>query len=282
MEAFERDGLIFDVVDGGPRAGSAVVLLHGWPGGATTWERVVPELRAAGLRTLVPDQRGYSPRARPPGRRPYAMTELVADIVELLDAAGLDRAHVVGHDWGGAVAWALADREPERLASLTVLSTPHPRAMSAALLSGTQGARSAYVAAFQLPVIPEQVLLAGNGAALRQLLRRSGLSASVADAYVERQQHPGALRASLAWYRALPWSGELPGPVSVPTRYVWSSGDAALGRRAAELTAEQVLGPYTFEVLDDAPHWLPEECASRVAACVLSQVGRFPAKGGAK
>ena len=130
MDHCTRDGLVFDVRDDGPAGGEAVVLLHGWPQDHTAWRRVTPLLHAAGLRTLAPDQRGYSRGARPSRPTAYGMRELVADVVALLDQAGVDRAHLVGHDWGGSVAWAVAERHPERLRSLTVLSTPHHRAMA--------------------------------------------------------------------------------------------------------------------------------------------------------
>lgn len=276
MRTFRRDGYRFNVMDGGPAEGEPIVLLHGWPGGATTWQGVAPTLWREGYRTLAPDQRGYSPGARPAGRRAYVMTELVADVVALLDAAGTGRAHVVGHDWGGAVAWALASAQSDRVASLTVLSTPHPRALLAALRCSDQGLRSSYVGFFQLPICPEQVLLTANAAVLRRVLRRSGLSEGWTDAYVTRQQQPGALTASLAWYRAIALSGMPPGDVPVPTRFVWSSGDAALGRRAAELTGDHVSGDYDFQVVDGAPHWLPEERPELVASAILRQVGAFP------
>ncbi|HEX2577048.1 MAG TPA: alpha/beta fold hydrolase, partial [Aquihabitans sp.] len=144
MDHFTRGELRFDVVDRGPADGEAVVLLHGWPANASCWDRVTPTLAAAGLRTLAPDQRGYSPGARPPGRRSYAVEELVADVLALADAAGLDRFHVVGHDWGGGVGWALGSGHADRVASLTVLSTPHPAAMQRSL-AGVQLLRSAYV-----------------------------------------------------------------------------------------------------------------------------------------
>src|SRR4051794_39933297 len=122
MERFARAGLTFDLRDGGPADGQPVVLLHGFPQDSTCWADVEPALHAAGLRTLAPDQRGYSPGARPPGRSAYRITEPAADVLALLDEAGLASAHIVGHDWGAAVAWALAGRHPERVRSLTVLS----------------------------------------------------------------------------------------------------------------------------------------------------------------
>lgn len=281
LGSFERDGLRFDVSDSGPRDGPAVVLLHGWPGGAVTWDAIAPALHAAGHRVLAPDQRGYSPQARPRGRRAYVMDELVADVVALLDAAGVERAHLVGHDWGGAVAWTFAAQRPDRLASLTVLSTPHPRAMARSIRSSDQGLRSAYMGAFQLPFLPERVLLARGGALLRTALRRSGLPPDFVDVYVDRQRQPGALTGALAWYRALPLTSTTAGAVTVPTRYVWGSEDAALGRRAAELTADHVEGPYTFEVIDGASHWLPEAHPDRVAASVIDHADHSGHAGGA-
>ena len=126
MKSYHRDGLRFDVIDRGPRDGPAVVCLHGFPQDATAYDGVAPLLVERGMRVLAPDQRGYSAGARPTGRSAYALPELVADVLALLDAAGIDAAHVVGHDWGGAVAWALAGRHPDRVLSLTALSTPHP------------------------------------------------------------------------------------------------------------------------------------------------------------
>lgn len=271
MRSFDRQGLTFDVHNGGPSGGEPIVLLHGWPGGALTWDGVGADLNGRGYRTLIPEQRGYSAGARPRGRSAYAMAELVQDVVALLDAADLASAHIVGHDWGGAVAWAMAAGQPARVASLTVLSTPHPRAMARALTSSDQALRSAYIAAFQVPRLPERLLLARDGALLRRLLRRSGLPAERADAYVDRQLRPGALTAALSWYRALPYSSP-PSDVATPTVYVWSTRDTALGRRAAELTADHVTGPYRFEVVEGASHWLPEEHPALVADHITAHV----------
>lgn len=260
----ERDGLAFDVREAGPAAGERVLLLHGWPQDATAWDALVPGLVEAGYRTLAPDQRGYSPAARPWGRAAYRLEALVADALAVASRGGAARVHVVGHDWGGAVAWALAAWHPDRVRTLTVLSTPHPQAFRASLL-GRQALASAYIAFFRLPRLPERVLLARRGAVLRAVLRRSGLPAPAADRYVARMREPGALRCALDWYRALgPSSGATVGRIAVPTLYVWGPGDPALARRAALATAAWVGGPYRFEVLGGAGHWLPETEAARL------------------
>jgi pimeloyl-ACP methyl ester carboxylesterase len=242
-----------------------VVLLHGFPQDGGCWDAVVPRLHAAGLRTLVPDQRGYSPGARPGGRAAYRMPALVDDVVALLDDRGLARAHVVGHDWGGAVAWALGAWRPDRTSSLTVLSTPHPAAMVRSLL-GEQALASWYMTAFQLPVLPEVVL----PLALGRLLRGSGLPEATARRYEARMGGYAARRAALDWYRAIPLSRKQIGDVEVPTTYVWGSQDPALRRRAAELTRRHVRATYRFEVLP-AGHWLPETRPAEVAAAVLGR-----------
>ncbi|HEY2428302.1 MAG TPA: alpha/beta fold hydrolase [Acidimicrobiales bacterium] len=279
MDQFTRDGLVFDVVDAGPPGADAIVLLHGFPETSASWRGVAPGLAAAGYRVLAPDQRGYSAGARPRGRRAYRTAELAADVVALADQAGVDRFHVVGHDWGGGVAWSLGIDHAARLKSLTVLSTPHPEAMVRSFIRSDQGLRSWYMLFFQLPAVPERVLLSGGGRRFRRGLTKGGLPADLADAYYEKLRQPGALTAALNWYRALPFqAGDMrnaPG-VTVPTLYVWSTGDFALGRRAAELTADHVTGPYRFEVLEGVSHWIPEERPDDVVRLVLEQVRAYP------
>ena len=273
MDSFRRDGLTFDVRDAGPADGEPVVLLHGFPQDSAAWDAMSPQLHQHGLRTLALDQRGYSPGARPPGRRAYTLRETVADVLSLLDAAGLDRAHVVGHDWGGIVAWALGAWHPDRVRTLTALSVPHPAAMAKALVTSDQALRSYYMGVFQLPVLPERLLLAGGGAALRRGLERGGLSEEVAAHYVARMREPGALSAALGWYRALPFGArDRVGTVRVPTLHVWSTGDAFLGRAAIEATAQFVDAPYRLEILEGVPHWIPELAADRVAELVTAHV----------
>ncbi|WP_331456402.1 alpha/beta fold hydrolase [Luteipulveratus halotolerans] len=154
MDTFANDGLTFDLIDSGPRDGEVVLLLHGFPQDQHAYDRVLPPLHDAGLRTVTFDQRGYSPGARPAGRSAYDMKHLVADALAAMDALGVQRFHVVGHDWGGAVAWSLAQLAAQRVRTVTVLSTPHPDALVRAFGTLDQARKSWYMGFFQLPVIP--------------------------------------------------------------------------------------------------------------------------------
>jgi pimeloyl-ACP methyl ester carboxylesterase len=277
VDSFRRNGLVFDVRDSGPAEGEPVLLLHGFPQDGTAFDAVLPRLHEAGLRTLVPDQRGYSPGARPAGRRAYRLAETVADAVALLDAAGVERAHVVGHDWGGAVAWALGAAHAGRVRTITSLSTPHPAAMTRSLVTSDQALRSYYMALFNVPALPERLMLARGGEPLRRALLRGGLPPERAEHYVARMREPGALSGALGWYRALPWGVQEPvGTVRVPTLHVWSTGDTFLGRAATEASAAHVDAPYRLEVLEGTPHWLPELAADRVAELVTEHVRAHP------
>jgi pimeloyl-ACP methyl ester carboxylesterase len=269
LHEYARDGLTFDVRDEGPvDAEQAVVLLHGFPQSGHTWAPVVPALHDAGLRTLAPDLRGYSPRARPAGRSAYRIGAVADDVAALIDAAGLQRAHVVGHDWGGAAAWAAASLHTDRVASLTVLSTPHPGALAWSLTHSGQGLKSWYMAAFQLPWLPERMMSRG----LRTNLVKSGLPAAIADDYAARLADPAALAGALGWYRGIPASrGDHIGRTTVPTTYAWGRKDFALGRAAAQATARFVTASYLFVELE-AGHWLPERHPDEVAALVLDRV----------
>jgi pimeloyl-ACP methyl ester carboxylesterase len=269
-------GLVFDVLAAGDPAGEPVLLLHGFPQTAACWTQLAEALADAGYRALAPDQRGYSPGARPAAVRDYRMPELVADALALADRAGVGRFHLVGHDWGGAVAWHLAARHPERVATLTAVSTPHPRAMAAALRASTQPLRSAYIAFFRTPRLPELVLGARELAGLRLVLTRSGLGPASAEAYARALAGPGALAAALAWYRAAGPSSLRTPAVTVPTCHLWGSADPALGRRATEATARWVTGPYHLQVLAGAGHWLPEQHAAELAGLVLGHLRQWP------
>ena len=268
MNHFLRSALRFDVLDAGPKDGEVVVLLHGFPQQPSTWDEVASRLNDAGLRTLVPTLRGYTATNRPRLRRAYATTETTADVVALLDAAGIERAHLVGHDWGAGPAWGIGSWYPDRAASLTVLSTPHPAAFARSLRASGQALRSWYMAFFQLPAVPEALVLR----TMERTLTASGLPADWARAYTAAMAEPGGLTGALNWYRGIPFTTRPFRRIRTPTTYVWGRHDPALGRYAAEATATYVIGPYTFVDLD-AGHWLPECEPEAVTKAILARVG---------
>lgn len=276
LESFRNDGLTFDVSDAGSGP-ETVILLHGFPQTNRSWRLITPALVEAGYRMLAPNQRGYSPGARPSRRRDYTLERTSSDVLALADAAGVDRFHVVGHDWGGGVAWALGARHPDRLLSMTSLSTPHPRAMQKAMLRNGQLLRSWYMVLFQLPKVPE--LLVGSNAFGRRFadaFADSGLDREEAERSVALLRD-GAAFGAFGWYRALPFDDRsAPSRVSVPTLYVWSDRDIALGRAAAENSSEYVTGPYRFEELTGVSHWIPEEAPDTVIPMLIEQFRANP------
>ena len=280
METFARGELVFDLIDAGPADGPVVVLLHGFPQFNTSWNTVIPRLAAQGYRCLAPNQRGYSQGARPTRRRDYRVAELVDDVRALIDASGAQRVHLVGHDWGAAVAWGVAAQMPERLASLSTLSVPHPAAFSKALMTSRQALASWYIYFFQLPRIPERVLLGRKrtGARLSKLLQRTKQKPEAADRDTRAMTEPGALTAAINWYRAVPLSGtrDVGEKVTVPTLYVWSDGDIAVLGKGARECGRYVSGAYRFETLHEVSHWMVDEQPDTVADLLLEWFAAHP------
>jgi pimeloyl-ACP methyl ester carboxylesterase len=278
LERFTNDGFTFEVTDvppAGGGAGEVAVLLHGFPGDRRCWDRVAPALAAAGYRVLAPDQRGYSPGARPASRSAYTLSQLAGDVLALADAAGAERFHLAGHDWGAALAWYMAGHYPGRLISMAALSVPHPGAYTGALVSSGQAFRSWYIAAFQLPMLPELVLSRRGGRVMRAVLARTGLDPGSASRYATRAADPGALRGPVNWYRAiLLRPRERTGRIETPALFVWSDGDRFVSRAAAGLCGRFVSGPYRFEVLEGVSHWLPEEVPERVGTTLAGHFAR--------
>jgi pimeloyl-ACP methyl ester carboxylesterase len=274
VNEYRNGDLVFDVRDEGSSGGDVVILLHGYPETKASWDDVVPGLASTGYRVLAPDQRGYSPRARPEGRRAYAADNLVSDVLALADAAGAKRFHVVGHDWGGAVAWYCAMWHAERVATVTSLATPHPTAFARSLLTSTQLFHSWYFLVYQLPALPEWMTTSPFGRPrFCQTLVRSGLPERKLDRYMAVLDQPGAMTAAVNWYRAVPFTPPTRQvPVSVPSLYIYGTQDFALGPKAADLTARYVTGPYRYERLD-ASHWLPEEVPDIVTKLIVEHIG---------
>jgi pimeloyl-ACP methyl ester carboxylesterase len=269
--------LTFDVRVDGPEDGRPVLLLHGFPETSLSWAAVTPLLTQAGLRTYAPDQLGYSPGARPGEVEAYSTPNLAQVTADLMSALDVPVADVVGHDWGANVAWALAGWHSDRVRSLTAVSVPHPAAYTVAYRTDPeQKERSGYIRLFWQAGKAEEVLLADDGRRLRRMLTggegETGIPAEAVDEYVSVLSAPGALTAALNWYRAMS-SADKVDPVSVPTTYVWSDGDVAIGRTAAEACANYVTGDYRFVELPGITHWIPEQAPDQLAAAILARIG---------
>lgn len=249
-------GLVFETLVAGPADGEPVILLHGYPQSAAAWQETLRWLAGRGMRALAPNLRGYSPRANPQDASAYTMDQLVADVIGIADAQDVERFHLVGHDWGGALAWAIATAHPRRLISLTVLSTPHMVAFAEAVRTSSQALRSYYAAFFRIPRLPEAVLSAGDYFQLGLSCRLTGLPRAAWERDRAQLRRVG-LHGALNWYRAAAKLSGRMRRVNVPTLYIWGRHDPFLGRRAAELTAKYVTGEYRFVELD-AGHWITE------------------------
>lgn len=275
---------VFTGLAAGPESGGLVLLLHGFPQTAWMWRHQLLALADAGYRAVAPDQRGYSPGARPADDDRYRLSHLVADVLAIADDIGGHTFHLVGHDWGGAVAWQLAGRYPQRLRSLTSLSVPHPAAFGRAMAGergSDQAQRSSYIDVFRRDGQAD-VMLADDAQVLRVMLLASGLTEPEIGPYLDRMREPGALRAALAWYRATSLTEvEGLGPITTPTLYLWGTDDPALGRVAAELTAEHVEGPYRFEALDGVGHWVAEQAPEVTSRMLLEHLASHRGSAGA-
>jgi pimeloyl-ACP methyl ester carboxylesterase len=263
----------------GPPDAQLVLLLHGYPQTRHTWREQVPALAAAGYQAVAPDQRGYSAGVRPDpaaGLAAYGIDRLAADVLDLAAATGHGARpfHLVGHDWGGQVAWVVAHRYPERVASLTVLSRPHPAAFRRAFRedADNQQYRSRHHKAFLDPATATR-LLEDGGRRLRRQLRESHVPEASCEEYLSVLGDPGALEAALAWYRAAGTLATMEvGPVTVPTLYIWGEDDHSVGRSAASFTAQHVTGPYRFEVLPGIGHFITDQIPAAVTRLLLSHL----------
>jgi pimeloyl-ACP methyl ester carboxylesterase len=266
------NGFAFAGFSVGPATGRTVLLLHGFPQTSESWTEVAMRLADAGLRAVAIDQRGYSPGARPSSVAEYAMPNLIADVLAVIDELG-GTVDLVGHDWGGVVAWQLAARHPDRLRTLTAASTPNQLAINAVHAAvPAERERFAYIRLFREAGKAEQVLLGDDARALRAMFGDVVAPERIASD-VQAMQQPGALTAALNWYRAMsPRDADGLGLVTVPTTYVWGSADVAFSRAVAEASGDYVDADYTFVPLDGVSHWLPDEAPGALADEILARV----------
>jgi len=274
-------GLTFDTLVAGEPGAPLVLLLHGFAESMHCWRAQVTALAAAGYRAVAPSQRGYSPGARPDTRDTanYHIDRLMDDAMALSAASGYGehRFHLVGHDWGGSIAWALADRTPQRLASLTVLSRPHPNAFNRALQmqDGDQAHRSRHHKAFLEPDAGD-LMLADNAKKLRERLSAAGVPAAAIEQHLSVLGNKDAMEAALTWYRARGAIRTPLGPIRVPTLYIWGDADDTVGRMAAEGTEDFIAAPYRFEVLPGVGHFAADQAPDRVSELLLQQIVSYP------
>ena len=269
--SLEVNGLGFDGLALGPQSGALILFLHGFPEFADSWTEVMAPLAKQGFRTVAINQRGYSAGARPALIEQYAGELLVADTVGFATALSAERFHLVGHDWGGAIAWRVAAMHPERLLSLTVLATPHPDAFAHALRNDAdQRRRSEYFALFRASDHAAEKLLLAEEARLLRSVYQGMLPQANIEEYVQRFSEDGTLTAALNWYRAMK-VGFATGPIQVPTMYIWGDQDMALGEAAALATRDYVASSFRFERMTGKSHWLMAECPEQIAALVQDQ-----------
>jgi len=274
-------GLTFDALVAGASGAPLVLLLHGFAESMHTWRAQVSALANAGYRAVAPSQRGYSPGARPDtgDTANYHIERLMDDAMAIAAASGYGdrRFHLVGHDWGGSIAWALADRTPDRLASLTVLSRPHPNAFNRALAmpDGDQAHRSRHHKAFLEPGAAD-LLLADNARPLRERLAAAGVPAAAIEEHLGVLGNKAAMEAALSWYRARGAIRSPLGPIRVPTLYIWGDADDTVGRTAAEGTVDFVAAPYRFEVLAGVGHFAADQAPDHVNELLQQHVAAHP------
>jgi pimeloyl-ACP methyl ester carboxylesterase len=272
LSTLEHAGLTFDVFDEGPADGEVVVLLHGFPERSTSWRRVAPLLHEQGYRTVAMDQRGYSSGARPPRRRDYSLQLLAGDVEALVERVG-GQVHLVGHDWGAAVAWTVAIRRPDLLRTLTALSVPHPTAYLESTVTSRQFLKSWYMVFFQLPRLPE-LAASRAGGPMEGLMSRFGMTAEARDRFRREIVDDGALWSALNWYRAIPFVDRdlIRKHVTVPTTLVWSDADAAIARAGGDRTEKYVDAPFEFVTLEGISHWIPTQAPEACADAILKRI----------
>jgi pimeloyl-ACP methyl ester carboxylesterase len=273
--------LTFDALVAGEIGAPLVLLLHGFPESMHMWRAQLNALADMGYRAIAPNQRGYSKGARPDPRDPsrYHIDSLTEDAMAIVAACGYGdkRFHLVGHDWGGAIGWALADRAAERIASLTVLSRPHPNAFNRALEmpDGDQAHRSRHHTAF-LELDAADKLLADDAKWLREALAAAGVPDVAIEQHLSVLGNKDAMEAALAWYRARGAIRTPLGPTRVPTLYIWGDTDETVGRAAAEGTIDFIAAPYRFVELQGVGHFAAEQVPERISELLLEHLRDYP------
>ncbi|GAB3067167.1 alpha/beta fold hydrolase [Salinicoccus sesuvii] len=265
FEYVQTNGIQLHVAVSGPEDGELVVLLHGFPEFWFSWRKQIRVLADAGYRVVVPDQRGYNKSDKPEGRNAYSIDKLEQDILELIEHYGYENAAVIGHDWGGGVAWQLAGTHPEKVKRLIVINMPYPTVLPKVLSKKpSQALKSSYMAFFQIPLLPEKILSGKDYAYMAQALvetsREGTFTEDELDAYRIAWARPYALTSMLNWYRAIPYSTKyLPkNTIEIPVKIIWGKGDQFLSKELAEESLNNT-SSNTVAWVDDGTHWVHQE-----------------------
>ena len=267
MRSVSGDGVRLAVLDEGE--GQPVLLLHGFPDSSYGWRHQVPALVEAGMRVIAPDLRGFGASDKPEGVEEYAISRSVTDMLAMLAELGVEHAHVVGHDWGAGLAWSLAAFAPSQVDRLVVLSVGHPNTYQEPSLK--QREKGWYQLLYQFTGVAEELLARNDWKLFRELLGDAADRAR----FLDDLSRPGALTAGLNWYRANSDPRHELGPrqafpaVSVPTLGLWSNGDIYMTEEPLLQSAEHVTGPWRYERIDGAGHWLQVDAPERVNALLL-------------
>lgn len=275
----ELNGLKFRCRVAGNENSEPVMLLHGWPETSHMWIPLMERLAADGFYCVAPDQRGFSPGARPKKVREYETPILQQDVIDLADAFGMEKFHLVGHDWGSAIGWAAVIFNPDRIKSWSALSVPHVRAFGDAIrYDKKQRKMSQYMALFQLRGITEWYLLKKDRLNLRKVWKKS--PPDQLEEYLEVIGNKPALKATLAYYRAnfkvlkRGKGADRYGDIETPTIFIWGKKDIAIGRTGVEGTAKFMKGPYELIELD-AGHWLMQEAFEETATPIINHLKKY-------
>ena len=266
-------------IGGMENGGETVILLHGFPETSYMWIRLMDLLVKKGYRVIAPDQRGYSPKARPTLIKEYTLKHTVSDVLAIVNAYKLKRFHLVGHDWGSSVGWAFIAEYPDMMYSWTSLSIPHMRAFQEAYNNDfDQKEKSKYIGFFNMPFFPELYMPFNNYKNLKRVWKVHG--EEEINAYLNVFRQRGALRSALNWYRANIGNRRKPsdyiqfGNVEVPTLFIWGNMDMAIGRKSVELSEKYMNGPYNFVELY-AGHWLIQEEFDKVSNEIIKHLKKY-------
>ena len=274
----QANGLTFRAREHG--AGSPVVLLHGFPETSRMWAPLMERLAEEGFHCLAPDQRGYSPGARPADPAEYIYDHFAADVFALMDAMGWERAHVIGHDWGSLAGWAVVDAKPERVLSWLPMAVPHIKAFGTAIRENEeQRQKSGYIDLFRQAGTAEAALSANDFQALRNIYKDTHPADEIEE-YIDVLSQPGALTGALNWYRGT--SGIHPdrddggdwGPVATPTLHFWGNQDMAVGRAATLACREYMTGPYELIELN-CGHWIVQEAFEEIVGPIVAHLKQY-------